>query len=467
MPHLTNRTMTMHTSGRAVKFAVPLVLLGSLGVLGSQPELRTAIPLLIGVTAFMTTVLAFSRFYFENRTDVWTPAMILAVALGLRLLLVFNPPQLSDDINRYLWDGSNLLKGVNPYAAAPAAVVPAPELSVLHAQINHPQYVTIYPPAAQLLFAAGAVPGGTTTGLKLLLLLFDMGLCALLVMLLQRLKLPAWQAVLYAWNPLPVVEIAGSGHIDGAGLTLLLASLCLIMSYRQKRDRERLPTWPFLLSGALFATAVLVKLYPLLFAPLLLLLAPARRRRHLSAGFLTVLAALSLPFMPQLIKSGASLEAYARNWEFAGLAFTMLRSLSGSGTTARLILSAGCAVAVAAIVIRCSIRMRAETTAAGQGGQALHACYAIALSLLLLTPTLQPWYALSLAVFLPFCAGPAGLILCWTAFLTYQVQIGYFIEGKWTENLWVTAAVCLAPLTAALLGKLFRRFQPPAMEPTQ
>jgi hypothetical protein len=74
---------------------------------------------------------------------------------------------------------------------------------------------------------------------------------------------------------------------------------------------------------------------------------------------------------------------------------------------------------------------------------------------LLLTPTLQPWYALCLAVFLPFCAGPAGLVLCWAVFLTYQVQIPYFITGQWVESPLVTAAVFLGPVTAWVLAKLF------------
>jgi hypothetical protein len=83
----------------------------------------------------------------------------------------------------------------------------------------------------------------------------------------------------------------------------------------------------------------------------------------------------------------------------------------------------------------------------------LEAGYAIAMALLLLTPTLQPWYALCLAAFLPFCAGPAGLVLCWAVLLTYRVQIPYFILGQWIENPQVTAAVFLAPVTAYLLNK--------------
>jgi hypothetical protein len=78
------------------------------------------------------------------------------------------------------------------------------------------------------------------------------------------------------------------------------------------------------------------------------------------------------------------------------------------------------------------------------------------MAFLLLTPTLKPWYALSLAVFLPFCAGPAGLVLCWVVFLTYQVQIPYFILGQWLENPYVTATVFLAPLMAFLMSRYFR-----------
>jgi hypothetical protein len=77
------------------------------------------------------------------------------------------------------------------------------------------------------------------------------------------------------------------------------------------------------------------------------------------------------------------------------------------------------------------------------------------MAFLLFTPTLQPWYALTLAVFLPFCAGPAGMVLCWAVFLTNQVQIPYFILEQWLEDPYVTAAVFLAPVTAWLLCKVF------------
>jgi hypothetical protein len=141
-----------------------------------------------------------------------------------------------------------------------------------------------------------------------------------------------------------------------------------------------------------------------------------------------------LPFLPHLVNMTASLDLYARNWEFAGFAFNSIRAVTGSGTIAHMLLSGCFLLAVLFATCRLAIRINATLSPAARGRQALEACYAIAMALLLLTPTLQPWYALCLAVFLPFCAGPAGLVLCWAVFLTYLVQIPYFILGQWTEK---------------------------------
>lgn len=456
MPRATRQMTSTSLAGKTIAAALPLCLVFSSILLAVQPELRLAIPLLVGVTAFMAILLSLSLYCGERMKVIWPPAVILGVALVLRLLFLFAPPQLSDDIYRYLWDGGNLLRGVNPYVAAPAAITPQPELKDIHARINHPDYVTIYPPAAQLVFAGGAATGGTVTGLKAFLALIDLGLCALLVVLLQRLELPIWRTVLYAWNPLPVLEIAGSGHVDGAGLAMLLGSICLLVPERQGAAGTAPRRWPYLLSGALLASASLVKLFPLVLAPVLFLLVPIGRRRYFAAGFTASLAALVLPFLPHLVNMTASLDLYARNWEFAGFAFNTIRAVTGSGTIARMLLAGGFLGAVLLITCRQAIRLKATLSPTARVRQALNACYAIAMALLLLTPTLQPWYALSLAVFLPFWPGPAGLVLCWAVFLTYQVQISYFILGQWTENPWVTAAVFLAPVTAFALSRLFR-----------
>lgn len=435
-----------------LNICLPLVIVVSSAILAAQPELRLAVPLLAGLTAVMA-VTATLAFYLGNLGKAgWSPAVILGVALLLRLMFLFTPPQLSDDAYRYLWDGHTLLRGGNPYAAAPANVTPPPGLASVHSRINHPEYVTIYPPAAQLIFAAGAAAGLGVTGLKGILVLLDLVLCGLLILLLKRLGLPAGHAVLYAWNPLPVLEIAASGHVDGAGMCLIIAACYLLVSGQSGGDStatgDHRPA-RYLLAGGLAAAAGLVKLFPLVLIPALLLLVPAGRRRYFTGAFAAGTALLLAPFSQKLDGLLATLDLYARNWEFAGFAFGALRGMTGSGTAARLILGStffGVLLAGYGLLFL-QVRNRAD-----DGRRVLSVCYSIAMAFLLLTPTLQPWYALALAPLLPFAAGPAGIVLCWAAFLSYRVQIPYFILGQWTEDPRVTATLFLAPVTAWLLG---------------
>lgn len=429
------------------------IIISAFAILSLEGELRVAIPLVVGVTATIIIALSCVLYYGERGRITWLPFVILAAALILRLMFLTAPPQLSDDIYRYQWDGSNLLQGINPYAAAPSKVAPTPALSGVHSRINHPEYVTIYPPAAQMVFAAGAALKRDVTGIKGFLVLLDMSLCALLILLLRRLELPVWLAVLYAWNPLPVLEIAGSGHVDGAGLTMLIGSFCLLAVHRKNDSTDGTRHWLYLLSGALMAGAGLVKLFPFMLTPVLFLLVPAGRRRYFIAGFLAALVTIVLPFLPHLINITGSLNTYARNWEFAGFAFNSLRGITGSGTYARLILLFLFLLVYIAIIFRLVQGIRHDESPITRARRALQACYAIAMAFLLLTPTLHPWYALCLVVFLPFCPGPAGLVLGWAVFLAYQVQIPYFILGRWIENPQVTAVIFWAPVTAYLLSR--------------
>src|SRR5215469_9412819 len=75
---------------------------------------------------------------------------VLAVAALMRLAALLAPPYLSDDINRYVWDGRVEGAGINPYRYVPAD----PHLAALrdeaiYPKINRSDYApTIYPPVA-------------------------------------------------------------------------------------------------------------------------------------------------------------------------------------------------------------------------------------------------------------------------------------------------------------------------------
>ena len=457
MAVLLNRTYEVGSISAAVLAGT---LLTSAFLLSQEADLRLAVPLLIGATAAMTTSLAGALYFGERGRLALSPVTILIVALLLRLMFLFAPPQLSDDIYRYLWDGSNLIGGTNPYQAPPSALAPLPGQKAIHSRINHPQYVTIYPPMAQIIFAGGAASGGTVTGLKGFLVLIDMGLCAMIILLLKKFEMPVWRAVLYAWNPLPVVEIAGSGHVDSAGMAFVLVALYLLLCDKKTQITSSPYRWPALFSGVLMACAGLVKLVPFLFVPLLWYLVPKGRRRYFISGCSGMMMLLVVPFLPDLLNMISSLDTYATHWEFAGFAFNLLRTVTGSGTLARQLLAASFIILCCIATYRLAQQLKQAGTPDSKGFQTLKICYIIAMAFLLFTPTLQPWYALTLAVFLPFCAGPAGLVLCWAVFLTYQVQIPYFILGQWHEDPYVTAAVFMAPASASFLSIIFSNIFP-------
>jgi hypothetical protein len=209
--------------------------------------------------------------------------VILVGAVLMRLGLLLAEPYLSTDIYRYIWDGRVQAAGINPYRYVPGA----PEVAHLRdgaifPNINRADYaVTIYPPTAQATFLAITRFGESVVAMKLGLLAFEAATVALLVALLHRLGKPATHVVAYAWHPLPIWEIAGSGHIDVAMCGLLLAGLLLFLHGRT------------LLAGVAVTLGALVKPTALLALPVFW------RPWNIKLPFVVMLTAL-LAYLPYL-----------------------------------------------------------------------------------------------------------------------------------------------------------------------
>ncbi len=159
-------------------------------------------------------------------------AIVLAIALLQRLLLLFTEPYLSTDIWRYVWDGRVQGAGINPYLYVPAA----PELAhlrdtAIYPNINRAGYAkTIYPPFAQWLFFLVTRLSETAFAMKAAMVAFDLSTIGATLALLHRLGWPLLYVAAYAWHPLPIWEIAGNGHVDAAMVALLMWSLWLALS---------------------------------------------------------------------------------------------------------------------------------------------------------------------------------------------------------------------------------------------
>jgi hypothetical protein len=185
--------------------------------------------------------------------------VILLGALAMRLPPLFDYPFLSTDAFRYVWDGRVQGAGINPYRHIPAA----PELSFLrdgwiYPNINRADYaVTIYPPAAQMLFFLVGRIGDSLTNIRLWFVLIEGATVWLLLDLLRRIGQPAQRIVAYAWHPLAIWEIAGSAHIDGPMVAMTVFGIWLVAVLRRP-----------VLGAVAFAVATLMKPLAALALPL-------------------------------------------------------------------------------------------------------------------------------------------------------------------------------------------------------
>jgi hypothetical protein len=444
-------------------FGIPIVIITSYLFLAFQHDLRTSVPALVGSTAIVIISLTIVIYAGERKNIVWSPLLIISVAVLIRIPFLRRAPELSDDIYRYVWDGLQMIKGCNPYSFAPADIKLYGETSaVLLRHVNHPELVTIYPPAAQLVFALGSFLSGSVIGIKTVLVVMDIATCILILRFLSVMHVPAWRAVLYAWHPLPVIEIAGSGHIDSAGLLFLLLCLMLVVTGTKSPEPALQLKGPlpsrfkknllFLSAGVVFACAVFVKLFPIIFLPAFIIFIPKQKSLIFLAGFLSGILGLTLPFLPDFYNMVDTLSVYLQNWEFSNFAFQMLREMTSSGNSARLLLIAVFLSTLSFFSFSLFYRKRTYEGMSGNPSVLfIKTMYGIAFLYLLLTPTLYPWYALYLVCLFPFFAEPGGLIFSWSVFLSYYVLINYTLLGQWTENDTVTAGIWLASVAGSLL----------------
>lgn len=445
---------------KMIIIGLPLMIFIIYFMMFRLPDLRLSVPECISGCALITILLALG-FYkgIEGSVD-WSFRFIISMGAVIRVLFLMRPPELSDDIYRYLFDGQVLLSGHNPYHSAPLDTLSAyPSFSGLVALINHSDLPTIYPPAAQLVFAAGAFLGGVF-GMKLLLVVLDLLSCVLMARILHKFGRPQSCLILYAWHPLPVMEIGGSGHIDSAVIFFTFMSLFLLVRSTFTTGGFNIK-WLSLygwIAGFFLAAAVLTKWLPLMFLPVAALLNGSGNRRPAACGFMLGGIAMLGIFWPEVQNGFHTLSIYVANWEFSGFAFRMLRAVSGSGGIARLVPAVLFTLVAGIIYFRCyrAIGGFRQGKTIGDGLLIFEAVYGVVIAFLVLTPTLHPWYALYLAALLPFAGGAAGMVLSWSVFLSYRVMILYGMTGQWIENDFFPMLLMAGPMAAWILTAISR-----------
>ena len=164
-----------------------LVILLAMGGIAWMGDLGLQAPRFLAFwgVAFAAYAIA-AAWVLRQRAEIRALPMVLGLGLLMRLLLIPTAPTLSEDLYRYLWDGHLVAHGVNPYPHAPSDPALAPYHNGLLARLNHADVPTIYPPAAQFLFAATAAVSETPVAWKLMLLALETLLTVSLLRLLRR-----------------------------------------------------------------------------------------------------------------------------------------------------------------------------------------------------------------------------------------------------------------------------------------
>lgn len=377
-------------SGRFVLFCLAwlcdLAALSAIGPLGRHPAAAMVLyggsfVLLIGLfRTFPNHLSAFRSF-----------CLIFFLGLAARIAFLFFPP--NTDVYRYIWEGAIQNHGFNPYIFAPADPALAPlaqgELGVIWLQINNKSFAAIYPPAAMLFFRLLAMISPTVLFFKSVFMLFDVGVMAVLAVILRLRQLSPSRLLLYAANPLVIVFVAGEGHMDSLQVFFLLMGCFLLLRRRYH-------------GGVLsLGFAVMCKYLAVAAAPFFWV----RRAGLKQLAILVLPTGLFFTYIfagPHLF---SSFSEFGVNMHYNDGLMELLRMAFGDG-----------ALAAAGAVFLLALTWIWLTE-----DDPLRGIYLAIGCLLLLLPTLHPWYLLLVAPFMCFFPSRAWLYLQAAMLFTFPV----------------------------------------------
>lgn len=449
-----------HLRSFAKSALLPLyVACSSAGMVGGYVlALRTIVPFWVPVYfAVASGLVLLASFYAHGQyrhgaSSAVVPTTVWVSVIASHLLLVFLPPLLSDDVWRYLFDGLLQQNGFHPWSYPPSSPKIADLVSTLDAPVNQGHLRSVYPPFAELLFAANAWLGSS-----LLLWKSAMFACALTTATLVGRRFGQFPALLFLGHPLTMLAVSSEGHVDSAGILLLYASVALPMALWKR--------------AAIFAAAIATKLIPLFALPVFL---AHHRRSWLRVGMVIIitLVVVSAPYIAAGTDSVQTLGSYLSSWSFNGsiapVSIHMLRSAIESFTENSTFELAPLTALNAWLghstiyngqatfsswwtATELAERLYRGISLAALLTTALYATRAVAssrstiergtltvlLAWLLLSPVVHPWYVLWVLP-LSFAAGRAGVLAqVWSVavLISYLTPARYLATGHWSQPL--------------------------------
>lgn len=427
--------------GKAIQYLVALTLLILFFFIGYKVHRYETVRLLVLYS------LAFAMYLWViERAPAGNLNFWILCSVIFRFILLFSVPNLSDDFYRFIWDGRLLASGHHPFAHLPSyyienkVAIPGID-EVLFSQLNSKEYFTIYPPVAQFLFWLSAKLSWSVYGsvivLKSFNLVAEIGSIIILKKLLNQFGLPIRKVLIYALNPLIILELIGNAHFEAIMIFFILLSI-----YFMRKNRVTL-------AAISMGFSIGVKLIPLIFLPAVKKLSGSLIALKFSAIALTACALFSMPLLNEQMLTGFqnSLQYFLAKFEFNASVYYLIREIGYAAFGHNVIYFAGPVLALVALLLIIKLSFKGVpklfldpliTNSEKKPDNLLLYIHTLAGCLLiyyLFTTTLHPWYISTLFVLSIFTSFRFTILWTYMIFLTYA---GYSIDG-FDENLWIVS----------------------------
>ncbi len=366
---------------------------------------RADILLLLG-----SLVVLFSAYFYliEQRLSV---GLIFILGLAFRGVFSCSFPSLSQDIYRFIWDGSLTLRSISPYAYTPNEIMALggfEELRSLYSQMGplSAGNYSNYPMLNQLMFAFGASVEHPHYVYRFLIVLADIIAFGILLKLIQSQEHKVWALGAYFLNPLVIIEGTHNLHFEPLMVVFFLSALYAL---KVKRPVQ---------AGWMYAASVLTKLMPLMLIPLLLRTLGRKPLSRFGLSFVLFSILLALLFVgPQWAAHwGSSIGLWFSNFEFNPSIYRIYKEVGRmfGAYDDQLIKAYGYLQIIGMLGWAGYLSFRTTHL-----GQFIRHGYWILIAYLITAPTVHPWYLITLVALAALRRD--RIILLWSAtiFISY------------------------------------------------
>src|SRR5580658_9015706 len=443
---------------RVAAISLALIVIAALVLLlvrpAHDPARVRALPLLIGAwMAFIAAAWLLRKVPLRSAV-----ALIMLGGIAVQLAAVSAPPQNSNDLYRYIWDGRVQAAGVDPYAYVPTARQltglrdeflfhpraeycvtqhyvashQAADLTAGCTRINRPTVPTIYPPVAEAYFlAVHYLPGASDSSTPIQSAAAGAAILTTVLLLfgLRRLGRDIRTAALWSWCPTVALEAGNSAHVDVVAAGIAAAALLVLGTARTTRRT--------VLGGVLLGLAIATKVTPVLTVPAVL------RRRWLTVS-LAAGSAIVAVYIPHVVAVGSKvigfLPGYLQQEGYTNGARFGILDLIYAGKLA-IVMAVLILAAVAFGVLQFS-----DPNRPWQGAVVMTAA-----ALAVTTPRYQ-WYALLLVMLVALDGRPEWLAFAAGAYYAAEPNLGrYTIPVRFHD-----AVAYGVPVVVVAVGTLIR-----------